>query len=149
MDLVTVISFLVLYYLRPQEWPIGLGEVQFVRITMLAGLASLSLRPRGFSLRDLFRTPHDWAVLAFWLWIVLSSPTPWFTFKESVNLYVFYVVIVQTLYTVPRLNKFGGDEEGPPADEFIEPRDGVERLDDDDVEDVEVDGFLEGEPRRG
>ena len=108
MDLVTVISFLVLYYLRPQEWPIGLGEVQFVRITMLAGLASLSLRPRGFSLRDLFRTPHDWAVLAFWLWIVLSSPTPWFTFKESVNLYVFYVVIVQTLYTVPRLNKFVG-----------------------------------------
>ena len=108
MDLVTVISFLVLYYLRPQEWPIGLGDVQFVRITMLAGLASLSLRARGFSPRDLFRTPHDWAVLAFWLWIVLSSPTPWFTFKESVNLYVFYVVIVQTLYTVPRLNKFVG-----------------------------------------
>ena len=108
MDLVTVISFLVLYYLRPQEWPIGLGDVQFVRITMLAGLASLSLRARGFSPRDLFRTPHDWAVLAFWLWIVFSSPTPWFTFKESVNLYVFYVVIVQTLYTVPRLNKFVG-----------------------------------------
>ena len=108
MDLVTVISFLVLYYLRPQEWPIGLGEVQFVRITMLAGLAALSLRPRGFRPGDLFRTPHDWAVLAFWLWIVLSSPTPWFTFKESVNLYVFYVVIVQTLYSVPRLNIFVG-----------------------------------------
>ncbi len=108
MDLFVVIVFLILYYLRPQEWPIGLGEVQFVRMTMLAGLASLSLRARGFQLRDLFRTPHDWAVLAFWLWIVLSSPTPWATFKESVNLYVFYVVIVQTLYSVPRLNVFVG-----------------------------------------
>ena len=108
MDLVIVICFLVLYYLRPQEWPIGLGEVQFVRMTMLAGLASLSLRARGFRPSDLFRTPHDWAVLAFWLWIVLSSPTPWLTFKESANLYVFYVVIVQTLYTVPRLNVFVG-----------------------------------------
>ena len=108
MDLVIVILFLVLYYLRPQEWPIGLGEVQFVRMTMLAGLAALSLRPRGFQLRDLFRTPHDWAVLAFWLWIVLSSPTPWATFKESANLYVFYVVIVQVLHSVPRLNVFVG-----------------------------------------
>ncbi len=108
MDLVIVICFLALYYLRPQEWPIGMGEIQFVRMTMLAGLASLSLRARGFSLRDLFRTPHDWAVLAFWLWLVLSSPTPWGTFKESANLYVFYIVIVQTLYTVPRLNVFVG-----------------------------------------
>ena len=108
MDLFIVICFLVLYYLRPQEWPIGLGDVQFVRITMLAGLAAITLRARGFRPRDLFRTPHDWAVLAFWLWIVLSSPTPWSTFKESVNLYVFYVVIVQTLYSVPRLNRFVG-----------------------------------------
>ena len=108
MDLFVVIAFLALYYLRPQEWPLGMGEIQFVRITMLAGLASLSLRPRGFQLRDLFRTPHDWAVLAFWQWIVFSSPTPWETFKESVNLYVFYIVIVQTLYSVPRMQVFVG-----------------------------------------
>lgn len=108
MDLFIVICFLALYYLRPQEWPIGLGDIQFVRITMLVALASLALRARGFRPRDLFRTPHDWAVLAFWLWLVLSSPTPWATFKESLNLYVFYIVIVQTLYTVPRLNKFVG-----------------------------------------
>lgn len=108
MDFVTVILFLILYYLRPQEWPIGLSDVRFVQIVMLTALASLSFRARGFQIRDLFRTPHDWAVLAFWLWIVLSSPTPWATFKESANLYVFYIVIVQTLYSVPRLNKFVG-----------------------------------------
>lgn len=108
MDIVPVILFLVLYYLRPQEWPIGLNTLHFVQMTMLTGLASLSLRQRGFQLRDLFRTPHDWAVCAFWMWIVFSSPTPWVTFKESANLYIFYIVIVQALYTVPRLNLFVG-----------------------------------------
>ena len=108
MDLVAVILFLVLYYLRPQEWPFGLGDIRFVQIVMLAGLASLAFRARGLHPRDLFRTPHDWAVLAFWLWLVFASPTPWNTFKESANLYIFYVVIVQTLYTVPRLQKFVG-----------------------------------------
>ncbi len=108
MDLVSVILFLVLYYLRPQEWPIGMGDVRFVQIVMLAGLASLAFRARGFQLRDLFRTPHDWAVFAFWMWLVFSSPTPWETFKGSANLYIFYIVIVQTLYSVPRINQFVG-----------------------------------------
>ena len=108
MDFASVILFLILYYLRPQEWPIGLNTVHFVQLTMLAGLTALSLRTRGFQLRDLFRTPHDWAVLAFWLWIVFSSPTRWDTFKETANLYLLYVLIVQTLYSIPRLNKFVG-----------------------------------------
>ena len=108
MDFAVVILFLVLYYLRPQEWPFGLGAIHFVQIVMLTGLASLSFRARGFQLRDLFRTPHDWAVLAFWMWIVVSSPTPWPTFKESASLYIFYIIIVQTLYTIPRLHTFVG-----------------------------------------
>jgi len=108
MDFVTVIFFQLLYYLRPQEWPIGLSSARFVLFTMLAGLASLSFRERGFNVRDVFRTPHDWAVLAFWLWIVFASPEKWETFKETLNLYIFYIVIVQTLYSVPRLNQYVG-----------------------------------------
>jgi len=108
MDFFTVILFQILYYLRPQEWPIGLSSVRFVLFTMLAGLASLSFRERGFNVRDLFRTPHDWAVLTFWLWIVFTSPEKWDTFKETANLYIFYIVIIQTLYSVPRLNKYVG-----------------------------------------
>jgi hypothetical protein len=108
MDLAAVILFLVLYYLRPQEWPLGLQDISFVKNVMLFGLASLFFRARGLQLRDLFRTPHDWAVLAFWLWIVFASQAPWETFKESANLYVFYIVIVQALYTVPRMEKFVG-----------------------------------------
>jgi len=108
MDLVTVILFLILYYLRPQEWAGVFSTIHFVQIVMLAGVATLFFRDRGIRPRDLFRTPHDWAVCAFWLWIVLASPHPWETFKENANLYIFYIVIVQTLRTIPRMKIFLG-----------------------------------------
>jgi hypothetical protein len=108
MDLFTVILFLVLYYIRPQEWTGAFATIHFVQIVMLTALGSLFFRERGLRLADLFRTPHDWAVCAFWLWIVFTSPTRWDTFRETANLYIFYIVIVQTLYSVPRLNKFVG-----------------------------------------
>jgi hypothetical protein len=108
MDLVTVILFLILYYLRPQEWSAAFSTIHFAQIVMLTGLATLFFRERGLRPRDLFRTPHDWAVLAFWLWLVLSAVHPWETFKENANLLVFYIVIVQTLYSVSRMKIFAG-----------------------------------------
>ena len=106
MDLVTVVLFLILYYLRPQEWLGIFATIHFVQILMLSGLATLFFREQGFRLRDLFRTPHDWAVFAFWLWIVVSAPHPWEAFKQNANLYIFYIIIVQALRSVPRLRIF-------------------------------------------
>jgi hypothetical protein len=108
MDLVVVVLFLVLYYLRPQEWAGMFSTIHFVQLCMLTGLGTLFFRQGGLRLRDLFRTPHDWAVLAFWLWIVLTAPNRWETFKENANLYIFYIVIVQVLRSVPRMKIFVG-----------------------------------------
>ena len=108
MDLITVILFLVLYYIRPQEWSGAFSTIHFVQIVMLTALGTLFFRQRSLRLKDLFRTPHDWMVLGFWLWLVLSAPAPWTAFKENANLYIFYIVIVQTLYSVPRLLVFVG-----------------------------------------
>ena len=108
MDLITVILFLILYYIRPQEWTGAFATIHFVQIVMLTAVVTLFTRERGLRLSDLFRTPHDWMVLGFWLWLVLSAPSPYATFKENANLLIFYIVIVQTLYTVPRMIKFIG-----------------------------------------
>lgn len=108
MDLVSVVLFLILYYLRPQEWSPMFATIHFVQIVMLTGLGTLYFRDRGFRPKELFRTPHDWAVLAFWLWMVLSSQAPWEIFKENANLLIFYIVIVQALSTVPRMRIFLG-----------------------------------------
>lgn len=108
MDLITVILFLVLYYLRPQEWSGAFATIHFVQIVMLTALATLFFRQQGFRPRDLFRTPHDWMVFGFWAWLVLSSTSPWDTFRDNANLYIFYIVIVQTLASVPRMLVFVG-----------------------------------------
>ena len=108
MDLITVILFLVLYYLRPQEWSGAFSTIHFVQIVMLTALVTLFFRERSLRLKDLFRTPHDWMVFGFWLWIVVSAVSPWTAFKENANLYIFYIVIVQTLYSIPRLRIFVG-----------------------------------------
>jgi len=108
MDLVTVILFLILYYLRPQEWSSLFATIHFVQIIMLTALGTLFMRPGGFRPGDIFRTPHDWAVLAFWLWIIVSAVHPWETFKDNANLFIFYIVIVQTLRSVPRMKIFMG-----------------------------------------
>ncbi len=106
MDLVTVILFLVLYYLRPQEWSGAFATIRFVQLIMLAALATLFFRPRGLRPGDLFRTPHDWMVFGFWLWLVVSATSPWTTFKENANLYIFYIVIVQVLSSIRRITVF-------------------------------------------
>jgi len=108
MDLITVILFLVLYYIRPQEWSGAFSTIHFVQIVMLTALGTLFFRQRSLRLKDLFRTPHDWMVLGFWLWLVVSAHEPWTAFKENASLYIFYIVIVQTLYSVPRLQVFVG-----------------------------------------
>jgi hypothetical protein len=108
MDLVIVILFLALYYLRPQEWSGAFASIHWVQICMLGGLASLVFRQKSIRPRDLFQTPHDWVVFAFWAWIIISSPDRWQAFKENANLYIFYIVIVQVLYSVPRLKLFLG-----------------------------------------
>jgi hypothetical protein len=108
MDFICVILFLVMYYIRPQEWSGAFATIHFVQIVMLTGLSTLFLRARGLNLRDLILTPHDWAVLAFWLWIVFTAANRWETFKVSASLYLFYVVIVQTLDSVQRIKVFVG-----------------------------------------
>lgn len=108
MQQVLVTLFLVMYYIRPQEWGGLFSSIRFVLIVMLLALWSLFFRGSGLRLGDLFKTPHDWMVFLFWQWIIWSSGSPWSTFKETANLYIFYLVIVQTLIGVKPIRTFLG-----------------------------------------
>jgi hypothetical protein len=108
MDFLTVVLFLAIFVLRPQDWGAIFAGLQPVKIVMLLALASLVFRQRSLSPRDFFRTPHDWAMLAFFAWLVITHPTPWTIFKQNVNLLIFYYVVVLTLNTRERIEKFLG-----------------------------------------
>jgi len=108
MDFLIAIVFLALFVLRPQDWGAIFSGLQPVKLVMILAVASLVFRKRSIGLRDFFRTPHDWALLALFAWLVITHPTPWTIFKQNVNLLVFYYFIVLTLNTRERIEKFLG-----------------------------------------
>ena len=108
MDFTCIVLFLAIYHLKPQEWTSLFATIRFAQLTMFASLATLFLRERSLKVSDFFRTPHDWAMLAFFGWVVVASPTPFHTFKEFLNCLVFYVVTVQTLTNWDRIKRFLG-----------------------------------------
>ncbi len=109
MDFICIVLFLALYYLKPQEWTSLFATIRFVQLVMYASLATLFFRERSLKARDFFRTPHDWAVFAFLFWLFASSTAPFEMFKaEVISRIIFYIVTVQTLFSISRLNKFLG-----------------------------------------
>lgn len=108
MDLVCVILFLVMYYIRPQEWGSIFSTIHFVQLVMIAAIGTLFFRERSLRLGDLFKTPHDWMIFAFIAWVTISSGNIRETFGDMKSLLLFYIVIVQTLTTIPRIKTFVG-----------------------------------------
>ncbi len=106
MDFVSVVIFLVLYCLRPQEWSASFSGFRPVTWVMLFALWAMLARSQRFSLRDLVRTPHDWVMFALFAWIIFTSPTPWATFLNVQSFLVFYLVIVQALSSLERIQSF-------------------------------------------
>jgi O-antigen ligase len=108
MDLICVLIFQAMYYLRPQEWFGLVNKIHFAQIVMITAVATLFFRERPVRLKDFLSTPHDWAVLLFWIWIVVASPSPWHTFKESYNLPAMYFIMTHTVFDVRRIKIFLG-----------------------------------------
>ena len=106
MDYASVILFLALYYIRPQEWIGWVTVLKPVTWSMALALTTMLLRHRGLTFRDVFKMPHDWMMLAFFLWIVGSAPAPRQTMGAVYNVFVFYVVTVQCLSTMKRVQSF-------------------------------------------
>ena len=77
-------------------------------VVLCIGVAIFAMlsRERGFSIRDLFRTPHDWMMVAYFIWVVVSGPNPIDAFGKCYNVFVFYFVIVQALSSIERIQKF-------------------------------------------
>ena len=108
MDLLWDILFLVMYYIRPQEWLSIFSTIQFARIVMIGAIFSLFFRGRGFQPGQLLRTPHDWMVVLFFGWLIIAAPSPFEAFKETYSLPLTYFIIVQTLSTIRRMKHFLG-----------------------------------------
>jgi hypothetical protein len=109
MDFTCIVLFLALFYIKPQEWTSLFATIRLVQITLLTSLGTLIFRERSLKARDFFRTPHDFAMAGFFLWVFITYPEgPVAGFREFLNRLTFYVVIVQTLTNWGRITRFLG-----------------------------------------
>jgi hypothetical protein len=109
MDFTCIVLFLAIFYIKPQEWTSLFAKIRFVQITMLMALGTLIFRERSLKTRDFFRTPHDWAMAGYFIWVFITYPEgPVAGFREFLNRLTFYIVIVQTLTNWARITRFLG-----------------------------------------
>src|SRR5436305_879 len=108
MDFTSVTLFLMMYYLRPQEWGNFFSMLRPAKITLILALWSLVQREKKLKLRDFFLTPHDWLVAAYFFWTIYVTSPHFQTLQTIQSQIVLYFVVVQALSTVDRMKRLMG-----------------------------------------
>ncbi|MBL9177477.1 MAG: O-antigen ligase family protein [Verrucomicrobiaceae bacterium] len=95
--------FLFLYYIRPQDWVPGMAGVNIVRLVMIIWIVVMMAEGLNSPLRGFFRTPHDWAMLAFYVYVVWNAPAEAGAGMGMLSLVVFYYLTTQALSSWSKL----------------------------------------------
>jgi hypothetical protein len=107
MDFFAIVLVLLIYFIRPQDWVPGLIGMGIVTPVMLLAMVTMVSRAKKLERKLKFLvTPHDWGMLAYYVFIVATSPDPSGTFKAVLPLFAFYFVTVQALDSRERLQKY-------------------------------------------
>ncbi len=106
MPLRCAILFLLLYYIRPQDWIEGLAGFNIMRpMILLWALALFNDRDKR-PLREWVRTPHDWLMLAYFGYVLWTAADFQSALTGFLPLVVFYFFTVQSLTSWDRLLGF-------------------------------------------
>ncbi len=105
MDFVSIALFTILLYVRPQEIFGFLEAFRPAFVVMAMGFVALLVRPGGLNPKSILRTPHDWMMAAYFLWIIFTNEAEYETWKKIYPFVGFYFISVQALTSVERIYK--------------------------------------------
>ncbi len=103
MDFVSIALFTILLYVRPQEIFGFLEALRPAFVVMAMGFVALLVRPGGLNPKTILRTPHDWLMAAYFLWIIFTNEAEYETWKKIYPFVGFYFISVQALTSVERI----------------------------------------------
>ena len=84
MSLAAAIFIVFLIYIRPQEWSTLAFKVKPIHLSVLLGLvAFLNQKVNRFELKTFLKTPHDWAVVLLFGFIVYADRLPFMDTKAQ------------------------------------------------------------------
>ncbi len=96
--------FLFFYFLRPQDWVPGLIGMNLIKPIILIWLTSLFMnRSTPSPFPGLLKTPHDWVILSYFIYVVWTSPDSSAALSGFLPLVAFYALTVQSITSWDRL----------------------------------------------
>jgi len=107
MDFATLILFLALYYVRPQEWFDQFNALHPVQLLSLVAFVVMISKGK-FKPGVMLRTPLDWLVLCYFGWTLFCGFQPLQTIAGIQAAMLFYFVAATTLDSVRRQKQFLG-----------------------------------------
>ena len=107
MEFFLAVFFVLFYYIRPQDWVPGLGGMGLVKPIIAIWVAVLcTSRSRESPLPGVLKTPHDWIILTYWIYVAYATPDWMGALTGFLSLVAFYALTVQSVNTWPRLQSY-------------------------------------------
>ncbi len=97
MEYRTALFFLFLYYIRPQDWIPSLIGFNIIRPMILMWIISFAINRNRQGSGGILKTPHDWAILAYYFYVSWYSGDFNGTLKAFLPYVVFYGFTVHSL----------------------------------------------------
>jgi len=104
MEFFFAVFFLLFYFLRPQDWVPGLIGMNLIKPIIVTWVAALFMgRSIASPLPGLLKTPHDWIILSYFLYVVWTAPDSMGAFTGFLPLVAFYFLTVQSITSWERM----------------------------------------------
>lgn len=106
MDFVALLLFLIMQYVRPQEWSATFNSLRPVQVLAVIAVFAIFQRRQPVKRKDLWSSPIDYIVTAYFVWTVFASYARKDTFTAIFPLVFFYFIGVLTLNSLQRIKTF-------------------------------------------
>ena len=104
MDFVGIVLFIIALYVRPQEFMDALASLRPALSSLALTGVGLFMREAGVSLKQLIRTPMDWMMTAYFLYMLFWSPGAFGDLWDQLYPFIgFYYLVALTLTDVRRI----------------------------------------------
>lgn len=107
MDFVGIVLFAIALYVRPQEFVGFLAAFRPALASMLMTGVGLFIREGGVSPRQLIRTPMDWMMLAYFIYILFWTPGAFGDLWNELYPFIgFYFLVTLALSSFQRIYQY-------------------------------------------
>lgn len=109
MDFVGIVMFAIFLYVRPQDFISFLDTFRPAFLSLAVAGVGIFIRPGGVTLKQIIRTPQDWLVTAYFVYILFWTPGAFGDLWSNIYQYIgFYFLTVIALSNFQRIYQYLG-----------------------------------------